>query len=66
MRGKGIPHLNGAGAGDQLVRIMIYTPTHLNEQEKKAIRELMESENLSPAHAQGKGFFKKVKEAFSN
>ncbi len=66
MRGKGIPHLTGAGAGDQLVRITIYTPTHLNEREKKLIRELTECENLLPSHGAGKGFFKKVKEAFSN
>jgi molecular chaperone DnaJ len=66
MRGKGIPHLNGAGAGDQLVRLSIYTPTHLNEREKKLIHELKACENLSPSGADGKGFFKKVKEAFSN
>jgi molecular chaperone DnaJ len=66
MRGKGIPHLNGSGSGDQLVRISIYTPTRLNEHEQKVMRELMESENFSPAASDGKGFFKKMKEAFSN
>lgn len=66
MRGKGIPHLNGSGSGDQLVRVMVYTPTHLSEKEKKIIRELAECENVSPSSNTDKGFFKKVKEAFVN
>lgn len=66
MRGKGIPHLNGSGTGDQLVRVMVYTPTHLSEREKKIIRDLTECENISPASNTDKGFFKKMKEAFAN
>ncbi len=66
MRGKGIPHLNGGGAGDQLVRIGIHTPHKVNEKEKKLLRELMESDNFSPSSAGEKGFFRKVKEAFTN
>lgn len=66
MRGKGIPHLNGSGSGDQLVRVMVYTPTHLTEREKKIIRELTECENLLPSSNTDKGFFKKMKETFAN
>jgi len=66
MRGKGIPHLNGNGSGDQLVRVSIYTPTKLNEREKELLKELMESDNMTPAAHGEKGFFKKVKEAFTN
>ncbi|MCB0833243.1 MAG: molecular chaperone DnaJ [Bacteroidetes bacterium] len=65
MRGKGIPHLNAGGSGDQLVRVLVYTPTRLNEHEKKIMRELLESENLLPSKESESGFFKKVKEAFS-
>lgn len=65
MRGKGIPHLNGSGAGDQLVRIFIYTPTRVTDAEKKLLEQLMKSENMYPS-ASKENFFKKVKEAFVN
>jgi molecular chaperone DnaJ len=66
MRGKGIPHLNGSGSGDQLVRVMVYTPTRLNDHEKRIIRELSDCDNISPSSNTEKGFFKKVKETFTN
>jgi molecular chaperone DnaJ len=65
MRGKGVPHLNGSGAGDQLVRIFIYTPTRVTDAEKKLLEQLMKSENMYPS-ASKENFFKKVKEAFVN
>lgn len=66
MRGKGIPHLNGSGNGDQLIRISVFIPTRLTEEEKKILRQLSLSKNFLPAGAHEKGFFKKVKEAFSS
>ncbi len=65
MRGKGVPRLNGSGAGDQLVRIFIYTPTRVTDAEKKLLEQLMKSENMYPS-ASKENFFKKVKEAFVN
>jgi len=62
MRGKGIPNLNGGGAGDQLIRITAYTPTKLGEAEKKMIRQLAEFESLYPEKAD-KGLFEKMREA---
>ncbi len=62
MRGKGIQHLNYHGKGDQLVRVLVWTPTKLSEQEKKMFRELAESERLKPPKGD-KSFFRKVKEA---
>jgi molecular chaperone DnaJ len=61
MRGKGIPHLQGHGYGDQLVRVMVWTPTKLSEKEKKLFRELSESDALKPPKPD-KSFFEKVKE----
>lgn len=63
MKGKGIPHLNSYGRGDQLVRISVWTPTHLSEEEKQIFRRLAQHENINPPKRE-KGFFKKVKEAF--
>ncbi len=63
MRAKGIPHLNGHGHGDQLVRVFVFTPTHLTERERTILDELRQSDNMVPSSRE-KSFFKKVKEAF--
>lgn len=62
MRGKGIPHLNHSGKGDQLVRVLVWTPTRLTEKERKLFRELAQSEAVRPPQAD-RSFFKKVKDA---
>ncbi len=65
MRGKGIPHLNGGGNGDQLVRISVYTPAKISGEEKALLEQLKLSRNFSPNPETEKSFFKKVREAFS-
>lgn len=65
MRGKGIPHLHGAGIGDQLVQIQVYVPTKLNSIEKKLISDLSESENMEPEQDEQKNIFEKFKEALN-
>jgi len=62
MKGKGIRHLNHYGSGDQLVRVIVWTPTRLSEKEKKTFQQLAELENIKPPSGD-KGFLKKVKEA---
>lgn len=47
MRGKGIPHLNQHGAGDQLVRINIHVPEKINAKEKELLKELSKMPNIS-------------------
>ncbi len=64
MRGKGIPHLNSSGRGDQLVRVTVWTPTSLSTREKELYAELGEVESQSPP-ASGRGFWKRMREAFS-
>lgn len=39
LRGQGIPNLHGHGRGDELVRVIVETPTRLNEQQKKLLRQ---------------------------
>lgn len=62
MRGKGIPHLNQSGRGDQLIRILLWTPTKLSEKEKNLFYQLADCEGIRPP-AGDKSFFRKVKEA---
>ncbi len=66
MRGKGIPHLNGAGIGDQLVQVQVYVPVRLSDSDKKLLKELKESDNLKPSEDSGsKNMFEKFKEALN-
>jgi len=40
LRGKGIPHLHGFGRGDEFVRVIVETPTHLTRRQKTLLAEL--------------------------
>ncbi len=40
MRGKGMPHVNRPGAGDQLVRILAWTPQKLDKDLKRRLEEI--------------------------
>jgi molecular chaperone DnaJ len=42
LRGKGVPHLNGFGKGDQFVEVIAETPTRLTRNQKKLLAELAE------------------------
>jgi molecular chaperone DnaJ len=64
LRGKGIQEVNGYGKGDQLVRIVVWTPTKLNKAEEKMFKELSDHENGEPPEG-GKGFFDRVKEVLT-
>lgn len=65
LRGKGIPELNGYGAGDQLINIQIWTPQNLTKDEKKLLEKLRDSENFKPNLNKAKSFFDRVKEHFT-
>jgi molecular chaperone DnaJ len=60
-RGKGIPHLHGYGKGDELIRVLVWVPTHLSSEEKKLLKELAAQENMKPPEGD-KSFFEKLKE----
>lgn len=66
MRGKGITHLRArsqSARGDQLVRVNIEIPKHLNAKQTELLVEFanISGEECLPQH---KGFFDKVKELF--
>ncbi len=69
MRSRGIPHLNGHGRGDQLVRVNIWVPKRLSSEEKEMLKKLDGSEHFVPNEEErrdsSRGFFDKVKDAFS-
>lgn len=62
LRGKGIPHLNRSGRGDQLVQVVVWVPTKLSQEEKRALRELSESASFTPPKG-SKSFFDKLRQS---
>lgn len=66
LKGKGFPEVNGYAKGDQLIHVNIWTPQHLNADEKAALEKMMESPNFHPKPEKNeKGFFDKMREFFS-
>ncbi|MCL5947234.1 MAG: molecular chaperone DnaJ [Chloroflexi bacterium] len=62
LKGKGIPHLEGSGRGDQYVTIHVVTPSDLTPRERELFRELAKLESERTQHT-GKHWWEKVKEA---
>ena len=61
LRGKGIPEVNGYRTGDQLVRVIVWTPTKLSREEENIFQQLAGLDNSQPPEG-GKGFFERLKE----
>lgn len=65
LKGKGIPHLNGRGRGDQYVRMNIEIPRNLNSKQKNLIKEFnaaLGDKNFSKL----KSFREKLKKMFGD
>ncbi len=43
LRGRGVPHLHGRGRGDQLIKVIVKTPTQLSRRQKELLKELGET-----------------------
>ena len=60
LKGKGVPRLRGYGQGDQHVKIVVVTPTNLNEQQKDILREFSRVSG-DTANGQGGSIFERMK-----
>lgn len=67
MKDKGIQGLNNTGIGDQFIRVNVYMPKDLSDEERKHIEALRGNENFDASNKDdsGKGFFSKIKDVFS-
>jgi len=63
LRGRGLPRVNANGTGDLHVRVQLWTPERLNEEERRLVERLGELQPGIPADGRGKGFWAKMKEA---
>jgi len=61
--GKGVKNLKGYGTGDQMVKIVVETPTHLNAEQKRLLRDFEKScnGNVNPL---SQSFMDKVRKLF--
>lgn len=67
MREKGIKGLNSSKYGDQYVRVHVFVPANLSEEEKKSMEAFRRSPNFDPAlHKEARNnLFERVKAVFS-
>jgi len=66
LKGKGFPAVNSYEKGDQLIHVNIWTPQHVNSDEKAMLDKMQESVNFQPKPEKGdKSFFDKVREMFA-
>ena len=66
LRGKGVPDVNGYGAGDLLVYIQVWIPKKVDKEEKEMLEKIKESKNFKPAPTKDdKNFFERLKKMFS-
>lgn len=63
IRGQGLPDVRTHRTGDQLVQIIIETPTKLDVQQEELLREFAKTEN-SAVSPKSKSFFEKLKKHF--
>jgi molecular chaperone DnaJ len=61
LRGRGLPILGQDGKGDLLVRVHVWTPERLNDEQERLFRELAKLEGEPPKRSPG--FWSKLKEA---
>jgi molecular chaperone DnaJ len=67
MRGRGLPHLQGAGQGDLIIRVVVWTPTELSAEQTALFRKLAKVEAPAQRVDDGhdRGFWSRVREALT-
>ena len=67
LRGRGLPRVNANGTGDLHVRVQLWTPERVTDEERQLLARLAELQPGVPADGRGKGagggFWAKMKEA---
>lgn len=63
LKGKGIQRLGGHGKGDQIISVHVETPTKLNAEQKRLLKELADFDKTK-SNPMREGFFDKFKDLF--
>ncbi|MEO7218102.1 MAG: molecular chaperone DnaJ [Gemmatimonadaceae bacterium] len=62
LRGRGLPRINASGTGDLHVRLQLFTPDIMTDEETNLLRQLHDIRPVAPAR-RSRGFWAKVKES---
>jgi len=66
LKGKGFPAVNSYQKGDQLIHVNVWTPQHVNAEEKTILEKMSHSPNFKPnPDKSDKSFLDKMRELFS-
>jgi len=64
VRGLGLPRLGESSRGDLHVRVHVWTPTRLTDEQEQLLQQLAQVESAPPAdEGTGRGFWRKIREA---
>lgn len=66
LKGKGIPHLNSRGRGDQYVKVTIEVPKNLTAEQKKILKQFDDATTIEGNYQKRSSFFDKVKGLFGS
>lgn len=62
LRGQGLPRVHSSRRGDELVRVVVWTPKKLSSEEKTLLEKMAQIE--SPPPKPHKGLFERIRESF--
>jgi molecular chaperone DnaJ len=66
LKGKGVPHVNSYGTGDELIHVNVWIPKELSKEEHAAMEKLKHSDNFKPQPSKNeKNIFEKMRDFFS-
>lgn len=63
LRGRGVPHLRGAGRGDLIVHAHVVTPTKLSVDQRELMQQLAESLGTPSVPADGSSILSRIRDA---
>jgi molecular chaperone DnaJ len=65
IRGKGVPHLRGAGRGDMVVRVTVVVPESLTDEQRELLEKLAGTMGTPTLPRRNKGFFERIRDAMA-
>lgn len=68
MRDRGLPDLDGRGQGDEMIRVHVWTPQDLTQEERDLLNQLRGQANFQPkppSEGSKKSFFRRVSDVFT-
>ncbi len=65
IRGKGVPHLRGAGRGDMVVRVTVVVPESLTDEQRELLEKLAATMGTPTLPRRNKGFFERIRDAMA-